>query len=169
MDIYSRNKFLLRIIAVLILLNVFSIGFLWWQRKDPTPDKQNKRDMEKIAHEIKDKLKLNNAQEIELKNIRQDFFRREDSLSKIIKEQRDSMNVAMFKVGADTMEVYQYARIVVENEYQMELYRIAQAQQLKDMCTDEQLKKLQDLVMEIRDYFKPEKKNDERPPEKNRK
>jgi len=163
MDLYSRNKFLIRIFVVLIFLNLLSIGYLWWQRNDNRNNRPPKRDSEKTAEAIKEKLQLNDVQGIALKNIREDFFRKEDTLSRLIKQQRDSMNTIMFKVDADTLMVYKIARRVAENEYKMETFRINQAQQLRMICTDSQLKKLEDMVKDIRDYFQPEKKNNDKP------
>jgi hypothetical protein len=64
----------------------------------------------------------------------------------------------MFKQNSDTNFVKAIAHRVAENEYQMELYRIEQSNKMKEIFTKEQLQQLEELVIEIRDYFKPEKK-----------
>ena len=64
----------------------------------------------------------------------------------------------MFSNSIDTNLAKQIARGIAENEYQIELYRLAQAQQLAKICTPKQLNKFQDLVKEMRDYFRPIKK-----------
>ena len=66
MDIFIKNKFLLRIVIVLIILNLFSVGFVWWQRKPPPHDKHPpQQDKENIITTLKDKLNLSDEQEKE--------------------------------------------------------------------------------------------------------
>ena len=66
------------------------------------------------------------------------------------------MNELIFNKDTDSTLVKALAKRVADNEYQMELYRLEQAQQLKAICTPEQLKKFNGLVKEIRDYFRPD-------------
>jgi hypothetical protein len=156
MDVFSRNKFLFRLVITLAAVNLFALGYLWWQvRHNHQPPPQ--ANIEKLAVILKDKLKLSDKQVLELKRIREDFFQKEEKLSQVIKAQRDSMNTEMFKDKTDTILVKNIAQRVSENEYQMELYRIEQARQLQKLCTREQLKKFNQLVIEIRDYLKPVK------------
>jgi hypothetical protein len=159
MDIFLKNKFLLRLVLVLIFLNLFSIIYLWSRKKEDPNGQPPKRKIEMVSAMLKDKLNLSNEQEKELNRIREDFFRKEENLSRKIRAQRDSMNLGMFSGMADTLELKKIARHLAENEYQMELYRIEQAQQLRRLCTKEQILKFQDLVLDIRDYFQPQKRN----------
>ena len=160
MDIFSKNKFLVRVIFVLIFLNLFSTGYLWRtmnKRPNRNPPKQEKVG---TANLLKDKLHLTDPQVIEINRIRDDFTQKEEKLILLIKAQRDSMNVDMFSETADNMNIKRIARQLVENEYQMELYRIEQAQQFKNVCTKAQLKEFQSLVIDIRDFFQPQRKKE---------
>jgi Spy/CpxP family protein refolding chaperone len=67
------------------------------------------------------------------------------------------MNALMFNKLTDEAVVKALARGIAESEYQMELLRLEQAQNLKAICTPEQLEQFEALVKEIRDYFKPNK------------
>ena len=162
MDLYSRNKFLVRVIIILVALNIGSVGYLWWQLSFCNEEQTNQRDIKKVAAILKNELQLNDNQEKQLKAIREDFFAKEAILSTQIKQQRDSMNTEMFNEKTDSLLVTRLARRVAENEYLMETYRIKQAIQLKKMLNADQLKRLQHLVKDIRDYFQPEKKNKDR-------
>lgn len=159
MDIFKKNKLLLRLVLLLAVLNLFSIAFIWWQRKEDHNKTAPKRDFEKTASLLKKELQLSGRQEADLKNLRETYFQKESVLSDLIKSQRDSMNAGMFKDITDTGIVRNIARRVADNEYQMELYRLEQAEQLKVICTKEQLEKFRHLVKEIRDYFQPGKNN----------
>jgi len=160
MDIFTRNQFLVRIIYILIFLNLLSIGFLWWHKKEGPNDRPQKRGKENSTSILKEKLHLTREQEAKIYKLREDFAQKEEYLSQIIRSQRDSMNIVMFNADTDTTKLKEIARRVADNEYQMELCRITQAQQLKNACTDEQLKEFQHLVSNIRNFFQPDKKKD---------
>ena len=117
-----------------------------------------KRNIGEITALLKDKLDLSEQQLSQLNNLREDFFNKEEKLTTMIRAERDSMNELMFNEHTDTLQVMQIARRVADNEYQMELYRLEQAQQLKTICNPEQLKRFESMVRDIRDYFQPIKK-----------
>lgn len=155
MDIFSKNSFLIRIVVLLILLNLCTISYLWWgnaTNKRATPPK---KDISKITKKLAQTLDLSQNQQTELEKIRIDFFSKEEILHQLIKSQRDSMNLEMFSANTDTNHVKSIASRVAQNELKMELYRFAQAQQLKHICTPQQLDKLNHIVLDIRDYFQP--------------
>ena len=157
MDIFLKNKLLLRVVIFLLLLNLFSIGFFWLGGKGNDDRRRPKRPIEEVTAILKEELHLTPKQADDLKKIRQDFFDKEEPLSQAIRAKRDSMNVEMFNENTDTAHVKAIAKRVADGEYQMELYRLEQAQQLKAICTPEQLKNFQRIVIDIRDYFQPRK------------
>jgi len=127
------------------------------RRPNRNPPKQEKVG---TANLLKDKLHLTGQQVTEINRIRDDFTQKEEKLILLIKAQRDSMNVSLFNETTDTVQLHRIARQLVENEYQMELYRIEQAQQFKNVCTKAQLKEFQRLVIDIRDFFQPQRKKE---------
>lgn len=159
MDIFSRNKFLVRIIIVLIMLNLLSTGALWWNTMEG-PGGRQPRKGPGSTQILKDKLRLTKEQEGTIFKIREDFAQKEESLNQLIRSQRDSMNAVMFNPGTDVGYLKKIALRVADNEYRMELLRIEQAQKLKEICTEEQLKEFQHLIINIRDFFQPKKKNE---------
>jgi Spy/CpxP family protein refolding chaperone len=174
MNIFSQQKWLIRLVIVLVTLNIGAMCFILWQHKNnkPTPatqvpivqkqeEKDNrppKKSVEELSQILKQELELTPEQEEKFKAIRQDFFDKEQQVRKKLNAGRDSLNEEMFSNSIDTNLAKQIARGIAENEYQIELYRLAQAQQLAKICTPQQLNKFQDLVKEMRDYFRPNKK-----------
>ncbi len=156
MYLFSKNKFLGRAVTFLLLLNLFSIGYFWWRKGGE--GRRPKRPIEQVTAILKKELQLTEKQAADFKKIRQDFFDKEEPLSRAIRAKRDSMNAAMFNEHTDTTAVKAIARRVADGEYQMELYRLQQAQALKNICTPAQLKQFQNMVIDIRDYFQPQKK-----------
>ena len=163
MDIFLRNKFLVRIILVLLLLNIISTGYLWMQKREMPEDRQPKKERENSPRVLKEKLHLTREQESAIIDLREDFAKKEESITQSIRLQRDSMNAAMFHADTDTSILKKIAWRVAGNEYQLELLRIDQAQKLKDICTEEQLKEFQHLIINIRDFFQPQNQSQNRP------
>ena len=171
MNIFSQQKWLIRLVIVLVMLNIGAMCFIIWQHKNYKPipaaisqkqeEKDNrppKKSVEELSQILKQELELTAEQEEKFKEIRQDFFDKEQHVRKKLNAGRDSLNEEMFSSSIDTNLAKQIARGIAENEYQIELYRLAQAQQLAKICTPQQLNKFQDLVKEMRDYFRPIKK-----------
>jgi len=159
MDIFTRSRLLLRIVFVLLFFNLAATGFMWFNNKDVT-DRQPKRGKENVNRIMKEKLHLSREQQDSVFNLREDFARKEEILRQLIKSERDSMNLLMFRADTDKNGLKRLARRVAENEYQMELYRIEQAQQLMNIFTKEQLAEFQNLVINIRDLLQPQKKKE---------
>jgi hypothetical protein len=161
MDIFSQKKLLIRIIILLIVLNVFSISVFIWKEIIHKPpcfnELNNNRDVSAV---LKEKLNLTGSQVDQIKNIRLEFFDKEKSLEITIREERDSMNAAMFSQNTNEDLVKTLAKEVADHEYQMELMRFEQSKKFKAACTEEQMNKFEGLVKEIRDYFKPVNKPD---------
>ncbi len=159
MDIFSQNKLLIRTILVLVVLNLGSITFFTVKemrsRREPLlfPKNEAYKDVSKI---LKKELNLSNEQVIRFDEIRKRNFEKQSELKKIIRDEKDAMNILMFNKNSDDDKIKSLARQVSENEYKMELLRYYQAKELKAVCKPEQLDKFQDLVIEIRDYFRPD-------------
>ncbi len=159
MDIFAQKKLLVRLVIFLTALNLFSIGiFLWMDfshdhQPELFPHHNEYRDVSII---LKKELNLSDIQVEQIKSLRLEVFEKEKALATTIRDERDSMNEAMFNKVTNEDEVKALAKNVADNEYQMELLRIEQAQQLKALCTPEQLEKFKDLVLEIRDYLRPD-------------
>jgi protein CpxP len=157
MDIFTQKKILVRIILLLIILNLCLIGAIIRKEffnRPPRPDQP--RENKNVTAILEEKLNLNREQADQIKRIRASFFDREKILSESIRNERDSMNSAMFNKTTDETLVKTLAKRISDNEYKMEILRYEQAQELKTVCTPEQLEKLESLIRDIRDFFKPE-------------
>jgi periplasmic protein CpxP/Spy len=180
MDIFTQKKLLIRIVILLTILNLILIAAVVWNdyfRKPPLQMNQNSlRDVSEI---LKRDLKLSDKQVEQIRDLRSAYFEKERAISEAIKSERDSMNSSMFSKNANVDLINSLARRVAENEYKMELLRFEQAEELKAICTPEQLQKFEGLILEIRDYFRNDNKPDKmknnnspakpRPARKNRK
>jgi Spy/CpxP family protein refolding chaperone len=169
MDIFAEKKLLIRLIIVLALLNMVSIGvFLWkgFDKNKPPQQKERKdnapKDRKDIAAVLEEELELSKTQVEQIQNLRAEFMDKEDAVQQTIRNKRDSMNVEMFNKNTNDDAVKSLARGIADLEYQKEILRYEQSKAFKAICTPEQLEKFEDLVKEIKNYFKPkdpQKKN----------
>ncbi len=143
-------------VVVLVVLNLASLGYIAWKAYH---QKSKKSDMPvpqtELSEVLKNELGLSARQTDSLKIIRADFFDKEKILSENTRLKRDSMNLFMFSENSNDSLLVKLATEVSSNEYKMELLRIEQAAQLRNIFTDLQLKKLNGVIKEIRDYLKP--------------
>ena len=141
-----------------MVLNVGLLSFLCWKSFSRHGDGQrlNDRRFQDVSAVLQKELNLTEQQAEQIKKLRSDFFEKEQLLSTSIRAERDSMNQVMFNKNADSILIQSLAKNIADNEYQMEMLRFQQAQQLKSICTPEQLERFEKLVREIRDYFRPD-------------
>lgn len=158
MDIFDQKKLLTRIILLLVFLNLVTISLFIWKEiiHERQPNVSDNEGYKAVFSILQKELHLNESQAVQFSTIRGKFFTKESFLNQIIRDQKDSMNVAMFNKSTDASLVYLLAKKIADNEYKMELLRYDQAKELKAICTPEQQERFKNLVFEIRDYFKPE-------------
>jgi Spy/CpxP family protein refolding chaperone len=162
MDIFTQNKNLVRTVILLVLLNLILIAFLVWKEVTRSPPRgepalfPKQEEFRDVAGILKERLNLTEVQVVQVQKIRSDFFEKEQNLTLIIRNEKDSMNIAMFNKITDENIVQHLAKQITENGYKIQLLRIEQAKSLKAICTSKQQEKLEDLVIEIRDYFRPD-------------
>jgi len=155
MDIFTKNRILIRIVIVLIILNCGLLGILIW-REIAQPGPKEKPRHNDVTEILRSELQLSNGQVKEFERIREEFFSKEKVLEGKIRDARDSINVEMFNKEINDELVIKLAHGISENEFNMEMLRLEQAKQLKKICSPKQMEKFESLVLEIRDYFQPE-------------
>lgn len=157
MDIFSHRRALIRLMLVLTILNLALLGFFGWRYfKSEFKNAPKPIDRTELFLMLKNELGLTDTQVESLKKIRTGFFDKESVLSKDTRAKRDSMNMLMFSANGHDSILRSLAAGVSANEYQMELLRIEQSNQLRTLLNVEQINKLDKLVREIRDYLKPD-------------
>lgn len=158
MDVFSQNKFLIRTILFLVILNIVSITFFSIRSFRPKnddllpPRNEHKTELSEI---LKKELNLSEYQIEKFEEIRSQNEKRKSQLKEIINQDKDLLASEMFKKTADDRKILALAKKISDNEYQIELSKINQSQQLKALCTPQQLDKFDDLIQEIRNYLQP--------------
>ncbi len=158
MEIFTEKKMWKRVTYLLVFINALFFGILIWKFNGHRhePELFPSAEYRDVSGVLKEELQLSEKQAEQIKNLRAFFFEKERQLAIIIRQERDSMNASMFNKNTDETLIKNLALEISQNEYKMELLRYEQAQQLKAICTPEQLEKFEHLVLEIRDYFRPD-------------
>lgn len=165
MDIFVQRKLLIRLIIVLVAVNLLFIGAYIWRgfTPPPKPDNQKQENTRDAPAILEKELNLTPDQTRQIRKLRDRFAKREQELVDAIRIGRDSMNGEMFKENSNEERIYSLARKIADKEYEMELLRFDQANEMKSICTPEQIKKFDKLVREMRDFFKPGNKQEKKP------
>ena len=161
MDVFLKNKYMGRFIIFLIILNLGLTAYLFLHHH-PQPVNEDKRDPQRVAAILKKELSLTPAQDTAMQVTRVVFYRAEKEISDLIKSQRDSMNEMMFSGVPDSLVLDAMSQRVAHNEYRMEQLRIRQGMEIRALLNPAQRKKLEALVFEIRDYFQPAPRKEEK-------
>ena len=164
MDIFLKNRLLSTIVFLLVGSNALTLSILAWNLScDHSPLLFPKNEAYKdVSGILKKELNLSEKQVAQFDEIRQRNFEQQAKLKKTIRDDKDAMNQEMFNKNTDAAKIHALALRISENEYKMESLRFQQAQELKAVCTADQLDKFQDLVIEIRDYFRPDNQPNKR-------
>ena len=158
MDIFSQNKLLIRTILFLVVLNLGSITFFTIREMRPDQERDfanRERHKSEFSLILKKELNLTDAQFAKFEAIRKQNANRKSCLKATINQDKDSLNLEMFNKNYNEQKVLELARKIGDNEYNIELSKIEQSKKLKVICTPKQLDKFQNLMSEIRDYFRP--------------
>ena len=159
MDIFSQQKVFIRAIIALVVFNVFLVVFFIFKetrpRHEPFPFHKNES-YRNVSKFLKKELNLSDQQIIQFEKIRKENIEKQSALKEIIREDKDAMNQEMYNKNSDEIKVKSLAEKISSNEYKIELLHFEQAKKLKAVCNDKQLDKFEDLVKEIRDFFRPD-------------
>jgi len=160
MDIFTQKKFLVRIVILLIVLNLFSLSLFSWRDFFHKPPPRNElKDNREAPDVLKRELDLTESQDAQIKDLRSVYFGKEKVFEAMIRNERDSMNVEMFTKNTHEELVKSLAKSIANNEYNIEMLRFEQSQKLKSICKKDQLEKFESLTLEIRDFFRPDNRN----------
>lgn len=172
MDIIQQNRTLWRLVLGLAVVNLSILGLVLYKQlqaqhpqsavtatvqEQPAP-----QESVQLSDVLKDELQLSQEQCQNIDRLRSEYRVKERDLAAQIRQERDSMNASMFHAQTDDALVRSLARRVADNEFAMEMLRYEQAQAFKQLCTAEQAQKFEELMKDIRDYFRPSSRNDKR-------
>ena len=94
MDIFRQQKYLMRTVIILVLLNITLIGFFVWKELKPHHKSMylNNKDYKDVSGVLRKELQLNEKQVQQFNSICEDYNKQEIALKEKIKANKDLMN-----------------------------------------------------------------------------
>ncbi|MCB0724504.1 MAG: Spy/CpxP family protein refolding chaperone [Ignavibacteriae bacterium] len=153
MDIFSKNKFLAWVIIILIVLNVLSLGALWFQKnREPRPmheypgrlpdNKKGPGDF--LAKE----LGLSEEQVKQFDTLREQHRTTVDGLLKEMQDAREELFAQVKSDNPDMSKVEQLESTIGQKTTELEKATFEHFKQLRAICTDEQKTKFDEIIID---------------------
>ncbi|OYT11870.1 MAG: hypothetical protein B6I19_10710 [Bacteroidetes bacterium 4572_114] len=166
MKTISNRNFLTISFALLIVLNLFLLGVLWFTRMQgpapPFPPNQNHRPRD-AGDIIARRLKLSNQQRIEFHKIREEHVRRTRHLMDQIHHLKEEILIESFAPNSDTARIAILAGEISEKQEDFELFLSKHFLELKKICTPKQRLMLKDIFNDVMERNKPPKFHPHKP------
>jgi len=145
MDYIKRNKLLLSIIGVLVILNLATVSFILFAPKPLGPPPGGEPPERFMEHE----LGFSPEQRNRYTELREDFFREGRGRAEAQAKAREALFDLMKKQNASEGEIRQMASVIgnIETERSIDLYRHFRA--IRAICTPDQQRKFDTMIGEI--------------------
>ena len=134
------------IIVLLMLLNVASIGFMWWKNM---PRKFDTRQEDKASEYIIHELNLNAKQQIAYAALLKMHREQMDEANKDLMKTKDAFFDLLQEDNLDSSKVLSAVDFLGKAEGKNSLITLQHFQQLKAICNEEQKKKLYSVLKGI--------------------
>ena len=141
-----KKNWIITIVVLLMLLNVASLGFMWWTN---SPRANDRKEHKKISTFVVQELQLDAKQQDEYENLMKLHHQEMRKAERILMNARDKFFDHLSDVKPDSNSVKADALKIGEAETEMNLITIRHFQALKAICNEQQQKKLESLMKEI--------------------
>lgn len=160
MDIFTKKSFLTWVIIILVILNLISLGTLWFTRlkHDPGPphvrfDPENRR--ERVQEFLKRKLQLSEEQIRKISNLQEEYFQKSRELKQQSHQLRQMLTRELFTAALDTQRVNQLTEKIGSKEAALEKMRYKHFYELKSIFTSEQQRRFRILFRRLMERIRP--------------
>jgi Spy/CpxP family protein refolding chaperone len=148
MNVFSKQRLIGWVIVLLVLLNMISLGTLWFfQIRKPSSSQELGPDP--VRHFLEQELDLTAEQAQEFEALRREHL----ELSKAINDEANNLKRALmnevFAASPDAAKGAQLAEQIGEKRTELEQLRFQHFLALKSLCQPEQVELLQALIHEI--------------------
>jgi protein CpxP len=151
-DIISRYKLSLWGIGILVILNLVSLGLIWYQHytrpAPPPPPPPRPESREKAEALFARELRLSEDQALRFHELRARHFLATESLRLEIYPLAKSMLDELFSPSPDMAKVQALSESIGRKQAEFERIVFDHFRDLKQLCRPDQQKKLQSLIYE---------------------
>lgn len=153
MDFFTKNKMLFWCVVVLVLLNVATLGS-FWLKKPPLPPAGSGQgaDGQRIMEE---RLGLSDEQATEFKRLREEHFMRTRPLQEKMHRIRLHLLDEIFAPEPDETLIEELFTELGEKQTEFERNLYTHFQEMKDVCTPEQMHELRIMLRGLIERTRP--------------
>jgi len=152
MDIFMKNKLTTLLIVLLLLLNFFTIGTIWFghfNKPDKRPPAPGPGKSDNGFHFMAREMELSEEQKQYFKEIRKEHFKKTRILNDNMRDIKRKISEELFKNVVDTVKVNSLLAEFGETQEAFEREIFDHFLTLKKACNSDQKEKLRELMHEI--------------------
>jgi protein CpxP len=152
MDYFSKNKISLWIIAILVLLNLFTLSTIWYGRfhiPDRFPRREGRPQRQEGLKVLEQKLNLTAEQIKIFEDLRQQHFEKMKPLHHEIFSIRQELMGEAAKTEPDTARIRELTSRIGEKETERERNIFEHFAAMRSVCTPAQREKFEILLREL--------------------
>ncbi|HWA07805.1 MAG TPA: periplasmic heavy metal sensor [Ignavibacteria bacterium] len=162
-----RDKFLILVIIFLFVLNLFTLGYLFFERQPPPPDgMMNERFMPPDGPDIRDnrkpgrpdliieKLKFNESQQKQFEGLKKEHRSQVEKLQDSSRILHDEYFGLLKQDSYDSRASLDLLAKISENQKELDKVTFEHFEKIKNICDSEQKKQFAALIDEIAHSFK---------------
>ena len=165
MNFFTKIRVTSWIIGLLVLLNVLTLGVLWFQQfrrppgMFPPPGKQAENSQRFLQRD----LNLTEQQAQQFETLRNQYFLKSRTIMQEIHQLRKGITDELFSASPDAQKANKFAEEIGAKQAELERLLFNHFLELKAVCQPEQQKKFQALMRDLLEMMKPPEPP--RPPE----
>jgi protein CpxP len=157
MNFFTKIRVTTWIIGLLVLLNVLTLGTIWFQqfRRPPMPPPLQDQRSENQQRFLERELGLTEQQSQQFQTLREQFLLQSNAIMQEIHQLRKTMTDELFSTSPDTQKAQKLAEESGAKHAELELLLFHHFLELKAVCQPAQQEKFQTLMRNLLDMMKP--------------
>jgi protein CpxP len=150
MDFFQKPKLLTITIIGLFILNLATLGYLWFSRPHGILQPRNMNPpLEQRGGFLEEQLKLNDKQKDEFLKLKEEHHKLAEPLQDSIHILKDRMFDVISSGQADTIKASEIARSIGECQKQLEMVAFHHFRKMRDLCDDNQKQKFDKVMKNV--------------------
>jgi protein CpxP len=157
MNFFTKIRVTTWIIGLLVLLNVLTLGTIWFQqfRRPPAPPPLQDQRSENQQRFLERELGLTEQQSQQFQTLRKQFFLQSNAIMQAIHQLRKTMTDELFSSSPDTQKAQKLAEEIGAKQAEQERLSFNHFLELKAVCQPAQQEKFQALMRDLLEMMKP--------------
>ena len=153
METISKNKLLFTTIILLVLINVSTLSLMWyWKINEPHPPVFEPRGYgppPEGREFLKEQLKLTDSQMETVDKIRDEHLMKIKKIREGMKDLKDKLFSNLSNPDADTNMLKEITNQIGTLEAKIDLITYNNFREVRKICTDEQKKKFDEIILDL--------------------